>query len=142
MSQYGYRTGPRIPIPVKIDSTSTAIKVGDFLVLDTAGYYEQAAAGGEAQCVAMQAVTAGAADGDVEILADFSTESIYEYPADTGTWLQGDVGKQMDVGGAQSINRDASTTGAGGDGCLQCVRVDTITNTGYVRLAKPAFAGA
>ena len=63
-------------------------------------------------------------------------------PADTGTVVVGDVGKQMDVGGAQSVNRDSSTTGSGGDGCLQCVDVDTVRNTLFVRLSKPQFAGA
>jgi hypothetical protein len=139
---YGYRSGPRVPVQIKIDSSTSAISVGDFLVLATAGYYKQAGANEEAQCVAMQATAAPSADGGVTILADFSHESIYEYPADTGSFVQGDVGKQMDVGGAQSINRDASATGSGTDGCLQCVRVDTTKNTGFVRLNRPLFSGA
>jgi hypothetical protein len=141
-SLHGYRSGPRTPRPVRIDSSSSAIVVGDFLVLDTAGYYEKAAANGEAQCVAMQACSAGSADGDVIILADFSRDAIYEYPADTGSFVVGDIGKSCDIGGAQSINRDASATGQGGDGCLEILDVDVANNTGFVRLARPAFVGA
>jgi hypothetical protein len=145
-SVYGYRYseggGARAPRPVKLDSSTSTISVGDFLKLGTAGYYQQAAANEEAQCVAMQASTAPSSDGAKSILADFSTNSVYEFPADTGSAVQGDVGKQCDIGGAQSVNRDASATGAGGDGCLQIVDVDTTANTLFVRLAKPLFAGA
>lgn len=139
---YGYRYGTREPRTVRLDSTTSTISVGDFLVLDTAGYYEQCGANGEAQCVAMQASTAPSSDGLKTILADFSTSAVYEYPADTGSTVVGDIGKQCDVGGAQSVNRDASATGSGADGCLQIVDVNTTANTLFVRLAKPAFAGA
>jgi hypothetical protein len=139
---YGYRHGPRVPVQIKLDSTTSTISVGDFLLLATAGYYKQAGAGEEAQCVAMQASAAPSSDGYITILADFSHESVYEYPPDTGSFVQGDVGKQMDVGGAQTINRDASATGSGADGCFQCVRVDTTKNTGFVRLNRPLFSGA
>lgn len=140
-TMYGYRSGQRMTRPVKIDSTSAAISVGDFLVLDTAGYYEQGAADGEAQCVAMQAVTAGSSDGAVTILADFSRESIYEYPPDAGSVTQALVGKQCDLGGAQSIKITASATGDGADGIFQIVDVDTVANTVFVKMAKPKFAG-
>lgn len=139
---YGYRSGHRTPRKVRLDSTTATVVVGDFLKLDTAGYYEQAGANEEAQCVAMQASTAPSADGSAEILADFSTSSIYEYPADTGTVVVGDIGKQCDIGGAQSVNRDASATGDGANGCLQILDVDTVKNTLFVRLAKPLFSGA
>ena len=139
---YGYRAGYRDPRPVRLDSTTSTVVVGDFLILATAGYYKQAAANEEAQCVAMQASTAPTADGDKTILADFSTSTIYEYPADTGTVVVGDTGKQCDIGGAQAVNRDASATGDGGNGCLQIVDVNTSANTLFVRLAKPLFAGA
>jgi hypothetical protein len=139
---YGYRYGTRDPRPVRLDSSTSTISVGDFLKLGTAGYYQQCDAGGEGQCVAMQAATAPSSDGAKIILADFSTSAVYEYPPDTGSAVVGDIGKQCDIGGAQSVNRDASATGSGGDGCLQIVDVDTTKNTLFVRLAKPAFAGA
>ena len=139
---YGYRSGYREGRQVKVDASTTAISVGDFLKLGTAGFYQKAAANEEAQCVAMQACAIPAADGNISILADFSMASVYEYPPDTGTVVQADVGKQCDIGGAQSVNRDASATGSGADGCLQIVAVDTSAQTLFVRLAKPLFAGA
>lgn len=141
-SMYGYRSGPRIPIPVLLDSSTSTISVGDALKLGTAGYYQQAGAGDAVQCFAMEAATAPSADGEKTILADFSTLSVYEFPPDTGTVVVGDVGKLMDLGGAQSVNRDASTTGDGSDGCLACIRVDTDAQTLFVQLRKPTFAGA
>jgi hypothetical protein len=140
---YGYRSGPRIPRAVPIDaSTPTAPAVGDMLKLGTAGYWQVCAANEEAQCVAMQACSIPGSDGAQTILADFSSLSIYEYPADTGSVVAADLGKIMDCGGAQSINRDASATGRGGDGIFQCVGVDTVKNTVFVRLAFPVAAGA
>jgi hypothetical protein len=141
-TEYGYRSGPRTPRPVRLDSSTSTISVNDALKLGTAGYYQQAGAGDEVQCFAMQASTAPSADGEKVILADFSPLAIYEFPPDSGTVVVGDIGKQMDLGGAQSINRDASATGSGGDGCFQCVDVDTDNQTLFVRLAKPLFAGA
>jgi hypothetical protein len=141
-SLYGYRSGDRTPRPVRLDSATSTVVVGDFLKLGTAGYYQQCDANGEGQCVAMQASTAPTADGEKIILADFSRTAIYEYPADTGTVVVGDIGKSCDIGGAQSVNRDASATGQGGDGCLDILDVDTAANTLFVRLARPAFVGA
>lgn len=139
---YGYRTGRRDIRPVKLDASTSTIVVGDFLKLGTAGFYQQCGANEEAQCIAVDASVAPSADGGLEIGADFSREAIYEYPADTGTVVVGDKGKQCDVGGAQSVNRDASATGDGGNGCLQILDVDTVKNSLFVRLAKPLFAGA
>jgi hypothetical protein len=139
---YGYRYGTRDPRPVSLDSTTSTIVVGDGLVLATAGYLKLAAAGEEIVCFAMQGATAPSADGAKSILADFSPTAVYEFPADTGSVVVGDRYKQMDWGGTQTVNRDASATGSGADGCLQCVDVDTVANTLFVRLAKPAFAGA
>lgn len=140
---YGYRSGPRLPREIQIDSsTPSDPAVGDIMKLGTAGYWQVAAANEEGQCVAMQATTDPSADGGTKILADFSTLSVYEYPADTGTVVIGDIGKAMDVGGAQSINRDASATGRGGDGIFQCVGVDLVKNTVFVRMAFPLVAGA
>jgi hypothetical protein len=141
-SLYGYRTGRRSPRPVRLDSTTSTISVNDGLILATAGYYKQAAANEEVQCFAMQASTAPSADGEKIIMADFSREAIYEFPADTGSFVVGDIGKSCDLGGAQSINRDASATGQGGDGCFEIVDVDVANNTGFVRLARPTFVGA
>jgi len=136
--QYGYRKGQRMGTPVRIDSSSTVpIKVGDFLTLATAGYYKQASAGDEPQCVAMQEVPstpALSADGDATILADFSKETIYEYPPASGTVSVALIGKKCDVGGAQSADITASADGEDGDGSLKIINVDTGRNTVYVTL--------
>jgi hypothetical protein len=133
--QYGYRSGQRTPRPVRIDSTSADISIGDMLALDTAGYFEPCAAGGEPICVAMQACSAGSADGDVTILADFSQDSVYCYPADSGeTVTVALIGKTFDVGGAQSANTDTGT-----DDSLYCVDVDTSANTVFVQI-RPTVA--
>jgi hypothetical protein len=142
--QYGFRKGTRIGTPVRVDSSTTLpIKVGDFLTLATAGYYKQASAGDEPQCVAMQEVPstpALSADGDVTILADFSKESVYEYPPASGTVTVALIGKKCDVGGAQSADITASVDGEDGDGSLKIINVDTGRNTVYVTI-NPDFAG-
>lgn len=141
---YGFRKGRRAGTPVRIDSSTTLpIKVGDFLTLATAGYYKQASAGDEPQCVAMQEVPATpalSADGDATILADFSKESIYEYPAASGSVTVALIGKKCDVGGAQSADITASADGADADGSLQIVDVNVSRNTVYVTL-NADFAG-
>jgi hypothetical protein len=141
-TMYGYRGGPQVTRKVRIDASTSAISMYDFLKLGSAGHYQQCDANGEAQCIALEACGVPTADGDIEINADFSNQSLYEYVADTGSFVVTDIGKSCDVGGAQSINRDASATGQGGDGCLEIIDVDLANNTGIVRLARPAFVGA
>lgn len=127
---YGYRSGPRIPRVLPLDSTTSTIVVGDIITEATAGYYKQAAAGADTVVgVAMEAATAPSADGGKSILVDVSDQSIYEFPADTGTVTQALVGHLWDVGGAQSCDIDAST-----DDTLYCVGVDTVANTVFVQL--------
>lgn len=132
---YGYKHGPRVPRKVKMDSASAAIEVGDMLTLSTAGYFKECAADGEPVCVAMEAHAAVSADGDAEILADFSQESVYEYPPDTGTVTIALVGLLMDVGGEQQVNIDQSTQDS-----LLCVGVDTGANTVFVQI-RPTASG-
>jgi hypothetical protein len=140
---YGYSSGPQTPRPVALDSSTATVNIGDFMRLGTAGYYQACTAtSDEPQCIAMEYSTAPSADGEKIILADFSTLSIYRYPPDTGTVVIGDRGKSCDIGGAQSVNRDASAQGQGGDGCLEIVDVDVAEQVLYVRLARPAFVGA
>jgi hypothetical protein len=139
---YGYQSGYRTVATVLLDSTTTAIVVGDGLVLATAGYYKKAGAGEEVQCIACAASAVPDADGGLAIVADFSTETIYKYPPDTGSFVVGDVGKLCDWGGSRTLNRDASATGAGGDGIFQILAVDTTANTALVKMAKPLVSGA
>lgn len=137
---YGYISGCRRPKPVKVDSSSAAIVVGDMLTLATAGYFKRAAAGDNGLCVAMQASAVPSADGGYEILADWSKESVYAYPPASGSAVQGDVGKAFDLGGPQSVDRTASVDGLGGDGAVFCVGVDLTNNLMHVTL-NPLISG-
>lgn len=128
--------GPSLPLKVKIDSSTSDISQGDQLVLGTAGYYQQAAADGVVQCIALETVASPSADGDAEILADFSTMRVWEYSPDAGTVTQALVGTRMDCGGAQTINIDQSTTGTDSDGIWLCVGVDTDANKVHVVLTS------
>jgi len=133
---YGYRIGPRVAIRFPVDASSADIKVGD-LIRVTAGYAFQAAAGENPIGVAMESVENPAADGEAFVLVDVSDQSIYEYPPDSGSVTAALVGKSMDVGGARSIDIDAST-----DDVAFCVAVDTAANTLLVRFATNlGFAG-
>ena len=132
---YGYRRGPRNPVQARLDASTATININDLLTLGTAGYYQQAAAGDVVHGVAMQRSTAPAADGDKVILMDISTESVYAFPPDTGTVTVALIGKTCDVGGAQSIDIDATL-----DDCILIRDVDTVANLVYVQV-RPAFAG-
>lgn len=135
---YGYREnagGKQLLIPVLIDSSSAAIDVNDMLTKGTAGYFQKAAAGDIVECFAAGKCAVPSADGGVSILADFSTESVYEYPPDAGTVTQALVPLTTDTGGARSVDIDAST-----DDCLQIVRVDVGANTVFVRRI-PIYVG-
>lgn len=127
-SLYGYRTGPRVLRKAKVDSSTSAIKNGDMLTWATAGYVKQASANDTICGFAADDCAVPSADGDTEILVDFSTLSIYEYPPDAGTVTQALVGYTMDCGGAKSVNIDAST-----DDCLEVVEADVSNNTIFVR---------
>lgn len=130
--QYGARKGRRLPVYAQVDSTSAAIEVGDLLTVATTGYVKQAAAGETLRGVAMSAVASPAADGDLSVLMDISEETIYAYPPDAGTVTQALVGTSMDIGGAQSINIDAST--------VDNVFVDEVDIDGNLVLCHFSFA--
>ena len=132
---YGYHRGQRNPVRVRLDSSTATVNIGDMMTLGTAGYYQKAAAGDVVHGVAMEYATAPTADGDKEILVDVSGESVYRYPPDAGTVTVALIGVTMDVGGAQSINIDAST-----DDCILVRDVDTANNLVFIQI-RPAFAG-
>jgi len=133
--KYGYRFGPRVIIQCPVDASTTALDAGDMVVLGTAGYVQKAAAGDLVMGVTCDKMAVPAADGDALINVDISRESVYEYPPDTGTVTAGLLFKTCDVGGARSVDIDATV-----DDCLEIVRVDVTNNTVYVRL-RPTFAG-
>jgi hypothetical protein len=124
-----YRYGMRSiePYPVK---AAAVIKAGDFCKLDASGNIEPCASGDTATLVSVDTITGGASDGDVSCRADSSTESVYEYPPDSGTLTLALQLKTCDVGGPQSIDPDASAD----DGIL-IRKVDTNTNTAFISLA-------
>jgi len=133
---WGYRSGPYEVVEMKMDSDTVAqIEPGDFVVAVTAGYVGQAAAGGTPLGVAVSVGLDPAADGQQSVLVSMDPDAVYEYPPDIGTVTQALVNTTMDIGGAQSIDIDAST-----DDIIQVVGVDIERNTLFVKLI-PTFAG-
>lgn len=128
-SIYGYREGVRRPVLMKMDSSSAAIYVGDMLSLASAGYVKAAAAGDKIVGVSMQNVPTISADGDASVLVDQSTDSIYEYPAGTGTLTQAMVGLTCDISGSQGLDVTASS-----DDCIYIRRVDLDRATAFVSM--------
>lgn len=133
---YTNQLDPVVTLPVKASSTWDA---GAFLKLD-AGYLTACSAGDVPFGVAVHQITTAqtpATSGNVSAQVYVGPTNIYQYPPDTGTVVVGDVGKKMDVGGARSVNRDASA-----DGALRCVGVDVDAQTLFVQLIPSAAAGA
>lgn len=130
----GYVFGERriVSYPVKASETIVA---GDMVDLDASGYLQACDAGDIPIGVATGAtVGTVSSDGDQTISVDTSQASVYRFPPDTGTAAITLCGKTCDVGGAQSLDIDAST-----DDCILIHGVDTITNTLLVSLwLKPA----
>jgi hypothetical protein len=113
-----------------LDSTSAAITAGDIMTTSdaTAGYIKEADATGELFAgIAVESSASPSADGGLSILVDISQESIYEYPADSGTPAAGDAGFTCDIGGTRTINFDATATDN-----VKIHKVDTATSTVYV----------
>lgn len=125
---------PRL-IKALVDSSTSAITAGDFVSIATAGYIKQAAAGELPVGVAHESVASPSADGDAEILIDISTDTVYRRSPDAGTVTQALVWATMDVGGARTIDIDASN-----DDCILCVGVNTTDNTLDVSLVGTAAA--
>lgn len=130
---YGYRRGVCEVRKARVANTAVTggIKKGDFLKWDgVAGYVTQAAAGDLPCAVANEACeTIPTNDGDREIEAEFSRLAIFEFPPDAGTVTIGLIGKTCDIGGAQSIDIDATV-----DDCIEIVDVDTVNNTVFLKV--------
>lgn len=131
LTSYGYRYGERVPVQTPIDASSAAISVGDIITATgfTSGYFGKAAAGDTIFGVAMESCPVPASDGAKSILVDISQASVYEYPPDAGSVTAALAGKTCDVGGAQSIDIDASA-----DDVVQIVRADTTANTVFIQI--------
>jgi len=112
---------------------------GAFLKLSS-GYLTACSAGDVPYGVARDRMTTAmspATSGDVVAGVFVGPNNHYRYPPDAGTVAITDVFKKMDVGGARSVNIDAST-----DSCLICIDVDTTNNELIVQLIPAAAAGA
>ena len=121
---------------VKASSTWDA---GAFLKLDS-GYLTACSAGDVPYGVARDRMTTAmspATSGEATAGVFVGPNNHYRYPPDAGAVAITDVGKKMDVGGARSVNIDAST-----DSCLICIDVDTTNNELIVQLIPAAAAGA
>lgn len=129
----GYRSGLRQIRKVRIGNTARAISIGSILTEDGVGpaYFMAAAAGDLPRAVALQAVALAdipATDGNLEIEADFSPESVYEYSVGNGTLAVTMEGKQCDVYTSTTIDVAAST-----DDAITIIRADVTRNTCLVR---------
>ncbi|MCP4069856.1 MAG: hypothetical protein GY741_16410 [Phycisphaeraceae bacterium] len=127
---YGYRYGNRVIVKKLLDSDSAAITAGDIITTSdaTAGYVKEADATGELFAgVAVTSASSPSADGGAFVLVDVSQESVYEYPADSGTPAAADAGFTCDIAAARSINFDASATDN-----VKIHRVDTDASTLFV----------
>lgn len=126
--KYGLVHGNEVGVPYLVDSSTATITVGDFVSLATAGYIKAAAAGDIPVGVAMESCTAPGADGGKTILVNVSADCVFRYPPDAGSVTQGLVGLTCDLGGARSLDIDAST-----DDVVEILAVDTDNNFALVR---------
>lgn len=137
IDRYGFRSGTRTLVKLPVDSGGTVpIEVGDLVTLGSAGYVQQAAAGDIPYGVAVSRVeTDGSADGDRTILVDISPDTVYEYPPDTGSVDATKLFKTCDVGGARSIDHDATV-----DDVILIIGTNADLTAYYVQI-RPTFAG-
>ena len=136
---HGYKQGDRIPVRLPVDSSTTAIAVGDMLTIATAGYYKKWTTGAVVYGVAMEQLDTAdlpSADGGAYVLADVSPSSVYGYPLSAGTLVVGMRGKTCDAGGAQAVDVTASTNDD-----LHIVDVDITNQVAFVRPLIPALGG-
>lgn len=119
------------------DAATSGITAGDFVIMESgnAGYIVPCSAGDKPIGVAMDTCSAPSADGAKKIRVCIDLDAVYEYPPDAGSVTQALVGTTMDVGGAQSIDIDAST-----DDVITVVGVDIARNTLFIKLT-PTWLG-
>ena len=136
---FEYRKGERKIVKCLLDSTSAAIVVGDAITIAdaTAGYFKEVDGAAEAVTgIATSASDSPAADGDLFVMVDISTLSMYQAPPDTGSVTQAIAGRSADCGAdARSVDINGSTTDD-----IIIAEADVDGNTVLVRLA-PTFTG-
>ena len=137
---FRYRSGPRTPVYVQLDASTTDIVIGRALTISgaTDGYVMGVDGSGEAVIgIAMQQVSSPSSDGNASVLCDISTLSIYEVPPDTGSVTQAILMNTCDVGAdGLTANIDASSTDD-----LLIVKTDVVGNNIYVQIKHAAFTG-
>lgn len=129
MATYGYHSGPRTVVDLPVANTA-AIAEGDMLKIDgVAGYVTPCGAGDLPIGVAAAKCDAPTSDGDFIVPVYVSPSTVFSYPQDAGSLSAALMGGTMDVGGAQSIDIDAST-----DNTIYCVGVDLVDSKLFVRI--------
>lgn len=134
---YGYRYGARKLVEFGVDSATSDITEGDMLTMGTAGYVQQAAAGSNVLVgFAAEGVSSPSSDGDVSILVDVSPDAVYAFPPDAGSVTVGLKELTCDIGGARSVDIDAST-----DDVILIRDVDTSANLAFISIVAAKQSG-
>lgn len=130
-------SGPQTLVPLKVDSTTSAIAPYDLLTRD-GGYVELWASGG-VHGIAMGAITtAPTADGNKDVLVEVGETALYDFPVITGTLTQAMEGKTCD--GAVSSGRFGLNVSAATYNNFVIVRADVTNQRALVQL-RPTRAG-
>lgn len=131
---YGFRAGSMVTTTVPLDSGGTyPIRAGDFLDVGTAGYFQQAAAGGKVYAIAADDVLeAPSADGYAEVAAYVNEQDIFYYPVGTGTITAAMAFKNCDLAGPQSLDVTASA-----DDNVTIIKCDVANNAAWITFNRP-----
>lgn len=98
----------RMVLRLPVAAASADISANDVLVY-ASGFVSKAAAGGTVIAgVAVTAATSPSTNGGVYVEVDVSEDTLYRFQPDTGNVTDAMRGTTMDLGGAQSIDIDAS----------------------------------
>ncbi len=132
---YGYRSGAgqRVIRPVPVDASTADITIHDAITSTgyTAGYFGTCTGNGDRVIgFATGSVLSPAADGDSNVMVDFSSSSLYEFPLESGTVTNALIGKTCDIA-ASGRALDVTTPA---DNSLMITDINTDRNTCYVRL--------
>jgi len=124
---YGLYSGSEVIVQAKVDSSTTAIVTGDFLIYATAGYVKKAAAGDLIVGIALEDCAVPTSDGLATIKMGISQEAVYKRAVGTGTITQAMAGLTCDIAGARTIDVTASA-----DDCIVIVQPLVSTNEALV----------
>ena len=111
MTVYGYFDGPTETDEFPIDSASAAIAVGDFLSVQSVGYFKRATDSEEVVGVAKQPCASPSADGGATISGYTNPNTRFRFAIGNGTLDVGDVYTKCDVYTGNSIDLADTTKG-------------------------------